>query len=632
MNEAEVKFSYNLINHENDPHRNWIPCRMVQGNSAKLEFFGLAKLFEQASQIREIVGDSPPVTISLYRLLLAIVHRSLGPLSYHGEWQTYWRDEQRFQAGVAAYLKRPGMAERFDLFHPTHPFYQSKNTIAPREALDQDFWGKLIFQDPGSALLFEQTSAIEPPSLTPAQAVRWLIALQSFDTGGTKTAEVDKDSASPAPLLLAATGLVSGRNLFETLMLNLYWADLPFFTAYADPEKDKPAWEREAADGFILRPLDGYLDLLTWQSRRIRLHPTTDTQGRIVIKKVVIMPGYEMGTVTKLKGKQKGKKSKEKEKGYELAGKETMMAFVATSSASARRGYEPLGLRASKALWRDSFTLFHTIKEQQSKPLIFDWLNHLEAEGAIEDARMLPMDFFGMCTDQAKLQLWRHERLPLPLRYLDDEELCLELSHGLVFSEDVARILTKAVRRFLVLTLLPTSDRKTPKYFQPLLDKDEYAKAEKEQTEYEKKVQTKKPHSIDAKVEASGAELGYWPRLENEFRHLLTALATAPGGQAQQLLAATLLESETPTARQASKWLAQRMDWAEAVSKAARQSFLEAVGNCGKTARALRATVLAENWFNAEFNRRKNIYLKGKGVKQEAADTDRQTTNERSKA
>ncbi|MEK7834142.1 MAG: hypothetical protein AAB401_23845, partial [Acidobacteriota bacterium] len=62
MSENGAKFSFNLINSENDPRQNWIPCRMVQGNSPKLEFFGLAKLFEQASRVREIVGDSPSVT------------------------------------------------------------------------------------------------------------------------------------------------------------------------------------------------------------------------------------------------------------------------------------------------------------------------------------------------------------------------------------------------------------------------------------------------------------------------------------------------------------------------------------------------------------------------------------------
>src|SRR6266542_2044414 len=337
MSESKDQFSFNLINND------WVPCRMAQGNNAKLEYFGLAKLFEQARLVREIVGDSPPVTIALYRLLLAIVHRSLGPLSYHGEWQAYWRNEQSFQDGVAAYLKRAEIAERFDLFHSTHPFYQSSKAIEPRETINQDYWGKLLFQDPGSALLFEHLAATDPPSLTPAQAARWLIALQSFDTGGTKTAEEDKDYTSPAPLLLAATGLVCGRNLFETLMLNLYWSDLPHFKDYGDPAKDKPAWERDAPDSFTLRPPDGYLDLLTWQSRRIRLRGATDEEDRVVIRKVVIMAGYEIGATTKLKGKQQKKKTKEKETSYELVGKEPMMAFIASRSANARRGFEPLG-------------------------------------------------------------------------------------------------------------------------------------------------------------------------------------------------------------------------------------------------------------------------------------------------
>jgi CRISPR system Cascade subunit CasA len=629
MSESKGQFSFNLITND------WIPCRMAQGNNAKLEYFGLAKLFEQASRIREIVGDSPPVTIALYRLLLAIVHRSLGPLSYHGEWQAYWQDECRFQHDVAAYLRRAEIAERFDLFHPTHPFYQSSKAIEPRETINQDYWGKLLFQDPGSALLFEHLAVTDRPSLTPAKAARCLIAIQSFDTGGTKTAEEDKDSASPAPLLLAATGLVCGRNLSETLMLNLYWSDQPFFTAYGDPAKDKPAWERDAANGFIARPPDGYLDLLTWQSRRIRLYPTTDTQGCPVIKKAVIMAGYEMSVTTNLKGKQKAKKSKEREKGYELVGKEPMMAFVAASSASARRGYEPLGFRVGKALWRDSYTIFHTIKEEQSKPLMLDWLHHLEAEGAIEDARMLPMDFFGMCAVHAKLQLWRHERLPLPLRYLDDEELCFELDRALVFSEAVAKLLKGSVRRLIVLSLLPANHRVNPKYFQPFLSRNDYIEAEDKQKKYEKKndykADAKRPNPIDEKVGTSGAELHYWPRLENEFRQLLVALASVPSGsQVQPLPTAISPQGETHSTAKASKWLEQRARWAGAVEKAVRQSFMEIVGGQGKTSRTLRGATIAESWFSPKFNKLKHTYLKGKSVKLETEDNQSENADERS--
>ncbi|MGH9839493.1 MAG: hypothetical protein ACREEM_11990 [Blastocatellia bacterium] len=221
--------------------------------------------------------------------------------------------------------------------------------------------------------------------------------------------------------------------------------------------------------------------------------------------------------------------------------------------------------------------------------------------------------------------------------YLNEEELCLELNRALVFSEDAAKLLCRAVRRFLVLSLLPDNARKNPRYFQPFLPQDEHGKAKKDQTLYEKengyKAAAQKPNPIDVKVASSGAELGYWPRLENEFRQLLTALASAPNdAQLQQLLTATLLQSETPATGSVGKWLTQRSSWAEAVGKAARHSFLEIVGSRGKTARTLRATALAENWFNAEFNRRKNTYLKGKGAKPEISGTDGKTTDERSKA
>jgi CRISPR system Cascade subunit CasA len=67
---------------------------------------------------------SPLVTYGLYRLLLAVVQDVFAPQG-KAEWQALFR-RGRFDPGPLRKFAK-GYADRFDLFHPTRPFYQSGN-------------------------------------------------------------------------------------------------------------------------------------------------------------------------------------------------------------------------------------------------------------------------------------------------------------------------------------------------------------------------------------------------------------------------------------------------------------------------------------------------------------------------
>src|SRR5262249_51626163 len=130
-----------------------------------------------------------------------------------------------------------------------------------------------------------------------ASAACWLVAFQAFALGGTITREKGKKpSADAGQLVKSAVVLAKGDNLFQTLMLNLvqYSADeeKPFaFSA----DRDKPAWEREGETSPIDRRYDGYLDLLTWQSRRVKLVPERDEDGDLRgVWGVIAMQGFEL--------------------------------------------------------------------------------------------------------------------------------------------------------------------------------------------------------------------------------------------------------------------------------------------------------------------------------------------------
>ena len=97
----------------------WVPC--VDGEGRPLEL-GLAETLARSHELRELEGESPLVTAALHRLLLAVLHRVFGPAGYES-WRALWEAEQFDAAALDAYFDR--WRDRFDLFHPTRPFYQA---------------------------------------------------------------------------------------------------------------------------------------------------------------------------------------------------------------------------------------------------------------------------------------------------------------------------------------------------------------------------------------------------------------------------------------------------------------------------------------------------------------------------
>ena len=66
----------------------WIPC--LQRDGGKPQELSLRDTLIGAHEIRELFDNSPLVTVSLHRLLLAILHRNFGPASF-GEWKELWQ-------------------------------------------------------------------------------------------------------------------------------------------------------------------------------------------------------------------------------------------------------------------------------------------------------------------------------------------------------------------------------------------------------------------------------------------------------------------------------------------------------------------------------------------------------------
>src|SRR5436309_116204 len=111
------KETFNLVD------RLWIPCVTQAGDSV---LYGLLETLSRANKFKEIRDASPLVTVSLHRLLLAVLHRVFGPESPDAWAQMWQRGEGKFDtAALEDYLKCPDVYPRFDLFDDEHPFYQT---------------------------------------------------------------------------------------------------------------------------------------------------------------------------------------------------------------------------------------------------------------------------------------------------------------------------------------------------------------------------------------------------------------------------------------------------------------------------------------------------------------------------
>lgn len=395
----------------------WIPCLDDNG----MRQMSLVEVLTDAHKIRELVGETPPITIALHRLLLAILHRiHKGPKNAEAWNDLYTRG--KFDAEkIEEYFDR--FEDRFDLFHEKYPFYQ---TASAREHLQNGAAIQLYFQGKNNATLFEHTSTSMPKKLSPAEAARLLIAFQGFDFGGLKA---DGPGAQTAPLLQSAVALVRGTSLFETLMFNLHRYDgknaQPFVF---DEEADMPAWERLEEVHKKERWPDGPVDLLTWQTRKLAIGAFENESRERIIKDAVIMHGFVFV------------------KDVALHSKETMMAYYTTKKGD-RRNVE---FYDNRSLWRNSLSLFQNVPNQSTRPRTLTWLSDL-MRGNFLARRRIPVDFYGMVADKStgggKLVSWHHDRFDLPVEYIEDSDLMADLGICLDFAEEVGSAVRAGMKR-----------------------------------------------------------------------------------------------------------------------------------------------------------------------------------------
>lgn len=410
----------------------WIPSLMRNGEASEL---GIRDVLAQAPDIRSILDPSPVVTVCLHRLLLAILHRNFGPKS-HEAWAEIWRKRGWDHEVLESYFTNH--RDRFDLFHPTHPFFQVPQ-LEPKPddkspGYELSSLAKHYLSAGSSATLFDHTVDTRP--FSPAQAARLLLALQSFFLGGTVSRlKGEGPSAEGGPLSKGVAVLVEGENLFETLMLNLLIYDpasgRPFVLQQA---ADRPAWEQEPDREAAGRHPLGYLDYLSWPSLRVRLMPELE-EGRLVVHRMIAAAGTRLS--------KDG--LREPQFAYNINRKK--------NPGPKDEPWLPVRLRPDKALWRDSTALLVATPQRTDAPSFKPpEACHLVAQlierGVLDVSARYRLAIFGLCNDRAKpakVNFWRHESMPAPAALFVDPEAASLLEEAVSLAERVGNALNLAI-------------------------------------------------------------------------------------------------------------------------------------------------------------------------------------------
>lgn len=383
--------SFNLVDQP------WVPCVAPNG---RVDELSLHDALARAHEYRELGGESPLVTASLYRLLLAILHRIYGPEG-RDAWRALWERGQWNLPPLEAYLAE--WRHRFDLFDAERPFFQGDHPTIPKNRV-----GDLLHELSKADTFFDHRTD-DGVALTPAEAARHLVTAQAFGRWMTK------GPYGQLPFGTCARGVVffaKGSNLFEDLALNLVHYPTQDTWLPCDLDHDAPCWEMDDPFAPDRRVPFGYLDYMTWLSRRILLLPESE-QGQVLVRHAKIAPGLRMSDEMRNPAMQ--------HKGRPKKGWKSWVAF-----------------REERGLWRDSATILRlpsadSSKQDTSPPVIVEWLATLVDNDVLSASETRRLTGMGMAGDlnQYRVHFYRREELPLPLAYLSDQNNVLHLEQAI---------------------------------------------------------------------------------------------------------------------------------------------------------------------------------------------------------
>lgn len=262
----------------NKEHFNLVeePWIKVIDQVGRNRLLSLQEVFTDAANIRDLAGEMRSQDLAILRFLLAILTTIYSRVDFDGQpydwidepedfdrddlvdtWANIW-NAGNFSHAVNDYLQEH--CDDFDLLSKHHPFYQvtkeqydnyvpankaiakGKGTVAIKQM------DRTISESNNSPAIFSPKDKIDENKIDLPTFTRWLITYQNFTgvTDKTKVVSDEKFSASNGWLYGIDPVFFHGKNLFQTLLLNLKMQN------FDDDEyiSQHPVWE-EKIDHYI---------------------------------------------------------------------------------------------------------------------------------------------------------------------------------------------------------------------------------------------------------------------------------------------------------------------------------------------------------------------------------------------
>lgn len=384
----------------------WIPCLTASGATERLS---LHAVFDRGHELRDLATSAPSERVALLRFLIAVHQAALrGPAT--GPELAALLDRGRFDAAVGDYLVR--WRDRFELFDRERPFMQPEVLDGVEPATIATLLPE--WSSGNNTTLVDHHRDERPPALSPADAARALLVAQAYQLGGGVSKPFNRTAA---PLASGLVGLLAGRTLFDTVVIN----GPPYAPEYRLPiparGEDRPAWERSDArrphkDGTTPA---GWLDLLTWCPRAIRL--LRDDDG--AVRRCVVHQHLRLAEGVH----------------------DPQIPLRLARDGSLVRVKPQLG----KALWRQADTILLGLGGGAfSRPgSVFHTVPEL-----LEDDRILAIEVAGVVGSQGKIDDWAYARFPVGSRLATDVNVLDWMTGALERSHQVAvRAVQYALRK-----------------------------------------------------------------------------------------------------------------------------------------------------------------------------------------
>lgn len=376
----------------------WI--RVMTADTGETEEVSLIDVFRHVNRYVDLAGEMKTQDFAVLRTLLAVLHTVFSRFDEQGRpyewvqldecyrqmedvdeddvedyaldlmktWEDLWRAGS-FPSIITEYLEK--WHDRFYLLDDKYPFYQvTQQEIAPdrlKSSQAGKIWGKnfnrTISESANKESLFSPAGNAGKQDnknvLSFQEIARWLIMFHGY----TGTADKTKFSLCPDEATLSKGWLydlggvyVGGKNLFETLLLNLVL--VPEIDTYIG-RIQRPAWESDGATQIVsylsLHQPDNLAALYTRWSRAIYINPEYELTAPFYCE-LVKLPEVE----------------------HQNQFLESMTLWTFNEKGENKDAFTPRKHRLNQSLWR-SFGLIRSSGAETTAhaPGIYQWLHQV---------------------------------------------------------------------------------------------------------------------------------------------------------------------------------------------------------------------------------------------------------------